>query len=177
MAVLSRIAAVSLVVTTSCYSPELRDCAVSCASSSDCAPDQVCGTDRVCASPEIAGRCASRTSDAAVDTPGDAAADARSDAAPIDAAIDAPAQLALQIEISNRGAVTVAGIGTCPFTAPLHICTFAMPPGVLAQLVAEPDPDYRFDKWEAGPCVGEDETCAFVPTLPVTSVKAKFRPD
>jgi len=44
-----------------CYSPELRDCAVSCASPDDCAPGQVCGSDAYCAAPEIAGTCRARS--------------------------------------------------------------------------------------------------------------------
>jgi len=173
MAVLSWIGAAGVVAVASCYSPELRDCAVSCATSAECAPQQVCGSDRMCASAELAGRCAG-----ANDTT-DAGVDSMIDSPPsiVDAAlpVDAPAQLWLRIEIHDHGQVTVAGIGSCPFTAPNHICTFAMAPAELATLTAEPDDGYRFDKWETGPCVGQNEICTFTPMLLLTDIKAKFR--
>lgn len=178
MALLSRIGVVGVAVVAGCYSPELRDCVVSCASSADCAPDQVCGADGMCAAPELAGRCAGPmlTIDAGVD-----ATSILVDAPPImvDAAppIDASTQRFLRVDITGRGGVTVAGIGSCHHTAPTLPCTFPVVAGVLTSLAAVADPDDRFDKWESGPCVGQDATCTFVPSQLVTDVKAKFRQD
>ncbi len=175
MAVLSWMSIASVAVVTGCYSPELRDCVVSCATAADCAPDQVCGSDQICASPEVAGRCAGRIvpTDAVVDSPATIDAPLLVDAAP---PIDATPQLVLRIEISGRGGVTVAGIGTCHHSAMLP-CTLVVVAGAPSSLMAVADPDARFDKWEAGPCMGQDETCTLVPALPITDVKVKFRQD
>ena len=176
MAVLSWMSVVGVALVTGCYSPELRDCTVSCVSSADCAPDQVCGSDRMCAAPEIAGRCAGLTAqaDGGVDSTSPVIVDAPIvvDAAP---PIDASPQRFLRIEIGGRGGVTVAGIGMCHFMSTMLPCEFAVTAGVLTSLEAIPDPDNHFDKWESGPCLGQDETCPFIPTLLVTDVKAKFR--
>jgi len=182
MAVLSRTLAAGALVATGCYEPQLRDCAVSCATAADCAPDQTCGSDGKCAAPEHAGHCggAIAASDAGADT-SDAAPDARMIDAPttvvVDAPpmIDAPAQVVLQIEIKDRGAVMVQGAGSCHHTAPNHICQFGVPAGTPRLLTAVPDPEYRFDKWEDVPCIGQDETCTFIPTALFTEIKAKFR--
>lgn len=176
MAVLGWMSVVSVALVTGCYSPDLRDCTVSCASSADCAPDQVCGSDRMCSSPELAGRCAgpSVSADAGVDAMDPIVVDA---AIMVDAAlpVDASTLRVLRIEIGGRGGVTVAGIGMCHFMATTLPCEFALTAGVLTSLEAVPDSDNRFDKWESGPCMGQDETCTFIPTLLVTDVKAKFR--
>ena len=173
MAILIRLGLASVAIVAGCYSPELRDCVVSCATAADCAPDQVCGEDNVCAAPELAGRCAGRT--VPTDAPGPMTIDAPRlvDAAP---PIDASLQRILRIDISGRGGVTIAGVGTCHYSAMLP-CTAVVVAGVPTLLEAEPDRDARFDKWESGPCMGQDETCTFVPTLPITDVKAKFRQD
>ncbi|MBA3454266.1 MAG: hypothetical protein H0T42_14330 [Deltaproteobacteria bacterium] len=169
------LAGVALV--TGCYSPELRDCAVSCVTSSDCAPDQVCGSDRMCAAPALAGRCAGSMLpiDAAVDAPITIVVDAPMvDAAP---PIDASTARFLVIENNGRGGVAVAGIGICHHTSPTHPCTFEVVAGVLISLEAVADSDYRFDKWESGPCIGQDETCSLAPLQLVTEIKVKFRQD
>lgn len=177
MAVLSWISVAGVALVTGCYSPELRDCVVSCASAADCAPEQICGTDGMCASPDVAGRCAGTMAvvDASLpmtDTP--TTVDA---ASPVDAAppIDAAPQHYLRIDLAGRGGVTVAGIGMCHHTASMLPCPFPVVGGVALALQAIPDPENRFDKWESGPCMGQDETCTFVPVLLVTDVKAKFR--
>jgi hypothetical protein len=176
MAVLGWITVAGVAVVTGCYSPELRDCAMSCVSSADCAPEQVCGTDRMCSSPELAGRCAGPNvaTDAGVDATTPIVVDApiMVDAPP---PIDAAPQRILRIALAGRGGVTVAGIGMCHYTATTLPCELVVPAGMPMSLEAVPDPDNRFDKWESGPCMGQDETCTFIPTLLVTDVKAKFR--
>jgi len=176
MAVLNWISVAGVAAVVGCYSPELRDCAVSCVSSADCAPEQVCGSDRMCSSPEVAGRCAGST------VPTDGGVDATSPAgvdAPIgvDAAvpIDASTERLLRITIGGHGGVTVAGLGMCHHTSTMLPCEIGVTAGMATSLDAVPDRDSRFDKWESGPCMGQDETCTFIPTLLVTDVKAKFR--
>lgn len=176
MAVLIWFSVAGVAVVTGCYSPELRDCAVSCISSADCAPDQVCGSDRMCSSPEVAGRCAGPMvpTDGSVDAPSPVVVDAP---VLVDAAvpIDASSERYLRIAIGGRGGVTVAGLGMCHFTSPMLPCEIGVAAGMLTSLEAVPDPDNHFDKWESGPCVGQGETCTFTPTLLVTDIKAKFR--
>ena len=178
MAVLSWMSLAGVAIAGGCYSPELRDCAVSCASTADCAPEQVCGSDQICASPELAGRCAGRV------VPADAAVDSSTPPVMIDAAvmvdaappIDASTQRFLRIDIAGRGGVVVAGVGTCHHSMMLP-CTLAVVAGMPTSLQAVPDSDQSFDKWEAGPCVGQGASCSIIPTLLVTDVKAKFRKD
>ncbi len=177
MAVLGWMSVAGVAIATGCYSPELRDCVVSCASSADCAPEQVCGADRMCAAPETAGRCGGvvTPTDAAVDAPGKIFVDASImvDAAP---PVDASNQRFVRIELNGLGGVTVAGIGMCHHTSPTYPCTFAVMPGPLS-LEAVPDPGHRFDKWEGATCAGQDATCTVVVTQVLTEVKAKFRRD
>ena len=158
---------------TGCYSPELRDCAVTCAADSDCGPGQVCGGDQMCAAPEIAGHCNQRpTPDAAV--PDAAVADAAvADAASPDAFV--PLGI-LQIGIKGKGRVEVAGIGSCSDAAPDHACTFTVPIGIPRVLHAVPGADFVFDKWEPGACTGGTPTCTVTPTA-FTLATARFKHD
>jgi hypothetical protein len=57
MALLARAAILALLVG-GCYSPDLRDCTVSCSGSDSCGSGEICGSDGYCASPEVAGTCA-----------------------------------------------------------------------------------------------------------------------
>jgi hypothetical protein len=61
-----------LVVSASCYEPDLRNCAVRCAAVTDCAPGHACGSDGWCADPSMIDRCASTPLDepTVVDAPG-----------------------------------------------------------------------------------------------------------
>jgi hypothetical protein len=168
MALLTRV--VALATLTACYSPDLRDCTVTCASSADCAGAQVCGADHFCAVPAIAGTCAMQppaTVDAGRD---DAGADARPahDAGvtpPADAAPDAPATGALHLKVGGHGQL-VAGANTCTMD-----CTYQLPL-VPIDVVATGLGDFVFDKWTEGPCTGmHTPTCTVTP--PVT-VGVKF---
>ena len=180
MAVLARIA-VLVSTLVGCYSPELRDCTVTCASASECGAEQVCGSDGFCAAPAMAGRCL------AIQTPGDAGHDADApappphDAAPppppIDAAPpppDAPPALVLDVKISGRGKVVVDGIGTCDSQIADH-CMFGVSAGAMLELEAIAHAGARFDKWDSPTCAQDDETCTVVAAAPITFVKAKFK--
>lgn len=172
MGLLAKLAAPSVALFAGCYEPQLTDCTIRCSGESDCATGQVCGTDHFCAAPEIADHCTSVTgpTDAGIVVDGASIKpDARPDAPPPP---DAPThgQLRVQIE-GGKGIVTVQGIGTCN-----DDCTYSVPlqMPLTAQAVAQED--WRFEKWTAGPCVGQSANCAFTPTL-VVGVTAKFKKD
>ena len=170
MAVLSR--AVALACLAACYSPDVRDCSVTCASSADCAGAQVCGTDHFCAMPDIAGTCARQQAMPDAGSPADAARDADvtppADAALPDAPPDAPATGALHLKVGGHGQL-VAGGHTCTMD-----CTYQVPL-VTIDVVAVGMGDQVLDKWTEGPCVGSQSTTCTV-TPPVT-VGAKFHKD
>jgi hypothetical protein len=163
--------AVTALALGACYSPELRDCAVACATSEDCGPGQLCGADRWCAGSAMAGRC---------DTEGtnvDAAVGSDAAASSADAAIDAAptATIQLVVQISGHGIVTIAGIGSCADTAPGHQCMFAVTVGVPRQLVAAGTGNDAFDKW-MGACGAQGATCTLTP-LAAATTQAKFKSD
>ncbi|MGE5185763.1 MAG: hypothetical protein ACM31C_27060 [Acidobacteriota bacterium] len=156
-------------LSASCYSPDTRDCSVSCSHPLDCANGQVCGSDHFCASPEMAGRCGSLPplDDAGLpDAPGRDAPprDAPADARPP----DAPTGVALQIQVMGAGTVALDAVGSCD-----KDCTLYAPFAMQATLRAEPKPKQAFDRWTQGPCVGQGATCTFVPLAPVT-IAARF---
>ncbi|MBA3822070.1 MAG: hypothetical protein H0X17_24510 [Deltaproteobacteria bacterium] len=170
---LLRTLALALLVAA-CYSPDVRDCTVSCAAVSDCAGGQVCGSDQFCAAPEVAGRCAQLTTDAGVDEPRPDArvpADAAVDAAPPDAAIP---MVQLHIRIDGRGVVTVPNIGVCDAGSGAIDCMYAVPQGAPVSLHAVPKNHWRFGAWESTACSGEPETCLLTPVMP-TFVKVRFQ--
>lgn len=162
MALLTRTAA--LLAIAGCYSPDLRDCTVTCATSDDCAGAQVCGADHLCAVVAKAGTCARATTpDAATPaTDGSVAGDAPpADAAPP----DAPTLGALELVVSGHGQL-VAGSHLCTMD-----CTFMVPLQPI-EVVAVASGDQSFDMWTVGPCVGsQSTTCTATP--PVT-VGVKF---
>jgi len=169
MALLSRAAA--LACLAACYSPDVRDCSVTCASSVDCAGAQVCGADHFCAMPEIAGTCARQQGmpDAGgtapdAELPPDAGITPPADAAPP----DAPATGTLHLKVGGHGQL-VAGGHTCTMD-----CTFQVPL-VTLDVVAVGLGDQVLDKWTEGPCTGSHATTCTV-TPPVT-VGAKFHRD
>jgi len=150
MAVLARAAA--LAALAGCYSPDLRDCTVSCASSADCAGAQVCGSDHFCAQPAAAGTCTRTAPDAAVPA---------TDAAPP----DAPATAMLELVVTGHGQL-VAGSHLC-----MTDCTYELPL-VPIDVVAVGAGDQTFDKWTLGPCVGSQSTTCTV--TPPATVGVKF---
>ncbi len=177
MAVLRAIVACSTLIVCGCYAPELRDCAVSCASTADCGPGQVCGADSWCADPAIAGRCT--PSDGGIantsDAPGSRDATVTDAAPSVDAAPDAPASVSLVVVIMGHGSIAIANVGTCTDLAPNHQCTFAVTAGVPRQLVATGTGGDEFEKWTSTACAGQDATCSMTPILPTTMVSAKFK--
>jgi hypothetical protein len=158
-----------------CYAPDLRDCTVTCAATSDCAGSQVCGPDHFCAAAALAGNCAS---------PGapDASIDARhhppphADAA-LDAAPDAGGEtVRLAIQIDGRGLVALESGGSCS-SAEIPEgteCTLLAPRGLPATLFAIALDDQVFDRWTTPTCALQGATCVLLPFLDV-DVGARFR--
>ena len=175
MALLARVA-IAAGLLTGCYSPQLRDCTVSCESSADCAGAQVCGADHLCAAKGTS--CASSSNapqDATAASDGEGPSDAprANDAGrpidaprPIDAAppVDAPPPpVNLHLHVDGHGQLT-EGAHTC--TAD---CTYAVARGVPLVIVAQALGHDQFIGWTQGPCVGQPtQTCMVTPTANVT---------
>lgn len=161
----------------SCYSPDLRDCTVACASQNDCAYGQVCGADQFCAAPEIAGRCSELPGDAGSDDRDagipDGKLDARVDAAPPPP--DGHLMVPLHLKIDGDGRVTVPGEPACEKQGPQNgDCNYQVTLGLPLTLTAQPYEDSRFDRWSGMPCNLQDATCTFIPTA-AADVHARFK--
>lgn len=161
-----------------CYSPELRDCTLTCSAASDCADGQVCGDDHFCAAPGIAGRCSTLPTDAggtirdaAVDGP--KIVDARPDAAP-----DATVWAAIEVTIEGQGRVIVQNIATCEKAGPQNgSCMFYVLTGSAVTVHAQGYFDWHFDKWTLAACEEVDgSTCTFQ-AIATSYVNAKFKRD
>ena len=178
MAVL-KLTLATLAATAACYSPDLRDCVVTCASSSDCAGGQQCGADHFCASPARAGHCAQPPDQDAglvVDAPIDARRPPPPPDARPDAAIDAgPSYVKLHVTIDGQGTVALDGGGSCS-AGPMAMggCILLAPADQPATLHAMPAAGQRFDRWTSMTCSGQGETCVFLATMDV-DIAARFR--
>lgn len=151
----------ALPVLAGCYSPGVRDCAVSCASPDDCTGGQICGSDRLCATPERAGHCASSRIDAG----------RRSDP---DAAIPSP-RVSLHVQVEGKGSVLVFGQGTCSSLDAQHgDCTYDVPLNVALTVFAIMiQPNEQFTEWTSTTCSNDGERCTFTP-VDATAIAAKF---
>jgi hypothetical protein len=163
------------IACASCYSPDLRDCTVTCAATSECTGGQICGDDHFCAAPAHAGTCTPPAApDAGVDAGGHRPP--RHDAA-IDAAPDAEDDLVrLTIHIAGQGVIALENGGSCSNedpTAPAE-CAFLAPRGLPATLHAIARGNEVFDHWTTATCLLQGATCVFVP-LYDTDIGARFR--
>ena len=143
-----------------CYSPDLRDCTVSCVGAADCAGGQVCSAEHYCAASGVS---------CAVTPLADAP---RADTMALDAPppVDAPPPSGnLHVRIMDKGTVEVGGVGTCAMD-----CTYTVLLGGALELVARPGENRELERW-SGACAGADDTCTLVPVQPLTEVSAKFR--
>jgi len=136
-----------LAALAGCYSPEVKDCTVKCASPNDCGDGQVCGSDGLCAAQKVAGHCA----DMAATT------------------------LSLSIVIMGSGSVAVDELGACDsYTAPNHTCTFTVMARTTRMLSAiANNEEHPFKSW-AQACTGTSASCSLVPVISPTVVEAKF---
>jgi hypothetical protein len=181
MGILGRSIASTLLFASACYSPDLRDCTVSCTAANDCASGQVCGSDRFCASPELAGRCGSLPTDdgGTPIPPTDAGVIVDGESVtPPDAPPDAPMTKQLHIKVDGQGGISVLGVGTCDSAPPQNgDCRFDVFLATPLHAEGYGHPGWRFDKWTDGPCQDDHEdSCNFTPTGP-TNLNAKFRRD
>jgi len=132
--------ALAAALLAGCYAPELRDCTVACSDSTDCAGDQVCGGDGYCAAPDLAGMCNGEP---------------------------APPKVSLRARVAGRGALEVAGVGTCTTD-----CTWPVAAGSTVQARAI-EGDQEFDRWTTDNCAGQSQTCTLAMTASVI-VGVKF---
>jgi hypothetical protein len=148
---------------TACYSPELRDCTVTCGSANECAGDQVCTAAGFCAAPD--------TTCAQLQPPTDAMPDAGVRDAPADAPADAPpAHGLLHVRVMDKGSVNIAGVGTCD-----EDCMYVVVLDAALDARAVPGKDRVFERWTSETCSGQDETCTLTPSQAITQLSAKFR--
>ncbi len=168
-----RFAFVSLALT-SCYTPDLADCTVTCAADSDCGGGQRCSPAGICAREgescaAIVGVDASASiePDAALD-PDASAPDPDAPPAPPDAPPE-PTTTMLRVKIKDKGKVTPAGFAACTAGE----CLYHVALGQAITLTAVPNPNRIFEKWEEA-CAGQLPTCTITPTGS-TNVTAKFK--
>jgi hypothetical protein len=163
-----------VVALSGCYSPTLRDCAVSCGSAGDCASGQLCGSDGLCAAPGVAGRCA-LGGPGVIDASPDGGPAAPRDVGASDAAPDGSVTLPLHVQITGKGSVIVDNYGTCSSQGAQHgDCTFAIAPGVAQTVRAVPiQLDQVFTSWTSMTCHGQSAICVFTPNA-AASIVARF---
>lgn len=143
-----------MIALTGCYSPELAECRVACASDGDCGDGQTCHPEGLCAGEGVS--CNGADAAVTADTP---------------APDGPPPQTSLRLKIMDMGSVQVAGGETCESMD----CTFSVDQGVAVMLVATPANDRIFEKWEEA-CVGQSSTtCTVTPVGPELKVTAKFK--
>lgn len=151
--------ALATLLLGACYSPDLAECTVSCASDGDCGGGQVC-TSGLCAAEGAS--CTGEGADAAVVEP-----DAPEPDAPLP-------QTQLRLRVMDQGSVTPSGLTAC--TMDLGECKYSVAVGVALSLTAEPMGNRVFEKWEEA-CAGEmTNVCTVTPAMgPELKVTAKFR--
>ena len=167
MAVLrSTLAIAVLAALPACYTPDLRDCSVTCASSADCVGGQVCGDDHYCAAPEVAGTCAHLGADGGLAVAGDAPAS--HDAPRPPDGPPPPKYVMLHFHVDGHGEL-VAGTFACTMDCVDHVLS-----GATIDVVANAAEDQMFVQWTAGPCNGSmTPACTVTPTMDML-VAAKF---
>lgn len=144
-----------LAILSGCYSPEIRDCTVTCAGSDECAGGQVC-TKGFCAAEGVS----------CDNGPGPNPA--------TDAGIDgALPRVMLHVKISGNGKVDVTGAASCG-EGGMRDCMIAVFPGAVTATATAFQTDHPFDKWESMTCANAPATCMFVMTSP-TTIEAKFK--
>lgn len=156
-----------------CYSPDVRDCTVTCATSRECTGGQVCGDDHLCSAPGHACSATPDLSDAAIGDSGsdDLPPDGRPDA-PLDAA---PAMIDLHVHIDGAGRVVLLSGPVCDSDAPAKgDCHISVRAGVPQTATAEPHDHFMFDRWTSMTCATAGETCVLVP-VGATSLSVRFR--
>jgi hypothetical protein len=130
-----------------CYSPDVRDCALPCATSADCAQDQICGSDKMCTSSAVS--CESANSDV----------DAGAGGGAIDAMPSPPGMVPVTVTITGTGNVMIGGVN-CMSTS----CTVQLAQGMPAMAMAMAKNGDMFTSWTSTVCAGQPMNCMFTPT-------------
>ncbi len=133
----SRVTLVGLLGLAGCYSPDLSDCSLPCATSADCAGDQVCGADKTCASPTVS-----------------CGADPMMPAPPGD-------MVPVTVTITGDGNVTIGAVN-CVSTS----CTYQLAQGMPATALAMGKNGEMFTSWTSSVCAEQPMNCGFTPTGP-----------
>ncbi len=141
-----------IAILSGCYSPELRDCTVTCSGANDCASGQICGSDGFCAGAGVAGTCG----------PGG-----------VDAGIDAAPRVMLRLQVEGTGRVEIVGAGMCGGNGP-DDCTVSVPRGPVVITAITTQSDKPFERWTTPNCAGQPSSCMFTATT-ATTIGAKFK--
>ena len=169
MALLARVLAAATLLA-GCYSPDLRDCTVTCASSADCAGAQLCNAAHLCAAKDVS--CSTMTTTPRDASPDEDAPVQRDAAIMIDAGrppIDAPAPVALHVHVDGAGGTLSFGTFSCT-----DDCTYQVPYAEAITITATANGNHTFVGWSQGPCLGSlARTCDVTPTMPLT-IAARF---
>lgn len=164
--ILSSLASLSALAAplAACYSPELEDCAVACASAADCGPGQACRSDGWCTGPDHAQGCGKP----APGGPGGPGGPDQDDAS-------------LQVVIEGQGQIEVEASSVSlkenctSSSAGGTTCTYAMPAGTWAALRQKEQGGWAFEKWQAPGCgLGKPKSCLVLSGQGATSVVARF---
>jgi hypothetical protein len=146
--ILSARIAIVLVGVAGCYSPDVSDCTLPCATSADCVENQVCGADKTCASPMVS--CSDGGSS------GDSSVDAMPMSPP-----PPPAMVPVTVTITGTGDVMI-GATNCMSTS----CTFQLAQGMPATAMAMAKNGDMFTSWTSTVCAAQPMNCMFTPTEP-----------
>jgi hypothetical protein len=127
-----------LAILSGCYSPDVRDCTVSCSSESDCAGGQVCNPQGYCADEGI--------------TCGNSAVDAGDD------------RVMLHVQVMGKGRVDVVGASSCGGNGPSD-CMISVAKGRVTINAVKTEND--FDRWTMG-CMSGSSTCSITVNSAIT---------
>ncbi len=144
---MSRLGVFACLVVSGCFSPELRDCSVTCTGPDECTDGQVCSAG-FCRAPDVTCE--------AVPEP-------------------APAKVTLRVDVEGAGKVVVAGVGTCMSDeASQGNCSWRIAKGTRVQLDAIELGDKEFERWTTENCGSDAPSCSITVTSE-TLVGAKFK--
>jgi len=154
MDLLARVA-IAAALATGCYSPDVIDCTLACATSADCVENQVCTAAKTCASPSVT-----------------CSGDAPVDGGPGGTSVP------IAVAITGTGGVTI-GPMTCatPGDGSGTTCTLEAPAGMPAIAMAMPKGGEMFMAWTSLVCAEQPMSCTFTPLGPTQLAVAFAKKD